>query len=132
MAVFGALFALCGLAANLVVGIFMAIYGIGFVALGLDIAVARVTCDRTGLDYRKLFRSRRVLANEVTAVTVKSVPGGGYRRVRINIECHRQRPVKLVRLQRRDTPHNFVQSEADAQAIRQALGLKLPPEADCR
>jgi hypothetical protein len=123
---FGAIFGLSGTAAgNLPTAIVMGLFGFLFLLGGVAQATARVDCNSAELRYRTL-RIVRVSASEVAAVTVKTVPGAGYRRVRIDVHRRTGRTVKLNWLQRPSTSANLAKAEADAEAIRRELGLHSP------
>jgi hypothetical protein len=128
LAAFGAIFGLSGTAAtvhSLVLAIWMGLFGLLMMLLAINGAVAKLTCDPAGLCWRTL-RTVRVPASEITTVGVQTVPGFGYRRVRIDVHRQSGRRVKLTQLQRPNTPANLAKSEADAEAMRRVLGASIP------
>jgi len=91
LAAFGVIFGLSALAAKaLALQMFMGLYGLFFMLVGISIIIARLTCDSTGLSYRTL-RTVRVAGADVTTVTVHSIAGYAYRRLRIDIQTDRHR-----------------------------------------
>ncbi len=120
---FGVIFGLSAVAGgDLLAEILMGLFGLLCVLSGPGAAITRLTCDPSGLRYRTLWRTTRVSASDVTAVTTRSVPGYGRKRIRIDIERQSGDALKLTALQRQETPTNLLKSEADADAIRHALG----------
>jgi hypothetical protein len=121
--VFGAIFGPSGLTTNhTLIAVFTGLYGLFIALIGVSIVIARLECDRTGLTYRGL-RTVRFSASDVSSVSVKSIAGYAYRRLRIDVNRKNGRPLKLTRFQRGDNAKNRATAEADADAIRQALGL---------
>jgi hypothetical protein len=87
------------------------------------VATSRVTCDATGIRYR-LFRTTRVPAPEVMAITVESrVSSSGRKNVLLVVERASGKPIRLVGTTMRDNPQNRAAVEANADAMRSALGL---------
>ena len=88
------------------------------------VATSRVTCDASGIRYR-LFRTVRVPAAEVRAITVKSQlsHGSGRRSVLVVVERKTGKPIRLVATAMWDKPQNRATVEANADAMRAALGL---------
>lgn len=126
LAAFGLVFGLSALAAtDPVQQTLMALFGLLCVVIGANGGIARVTCDERGLYCRRLVPVR-VPSSEVVSVTVRSVAGYGYRRIRIDIDRRFGAPLRLTSLQRADTPRNLVKSEADADAIRRTLAIPHP------
>lgn len=123
IAMFGALFGLSALAGNDLGGeIAMGAAGLVFALVGIATATARAKCTRHGLTIRSL-RSRFVPSTEVTSVDVSDTDFGYGQRVRIVIRRRGGRSLKPSALTRYDTKRNRERANADAEAIRCALGL---------
>ncbi len=99
--------------------------------LCVAVATSRVICDPSGIRYR-LFRTVRVPAAEVTAITVESKlsQSSGRRNVTIVVERTTGKPIRLVGTAMRDKPQNHSTLEASADAMRATLGLPVSGESE--
>jgi hypothetical protein len=125
IAIFGALFGLSGLAADGDIGaaITMGTAGVIFLLCGISLVVSSVTCDRQGIRMRSLY-SKYVPASDVANVEVSTTDFGYGRRVRVDIRRHAGRTLRSPALMRYDTKKSHAQAEANADAIKQVLGLR--------
>jgi hypothetical protein len=87
-------------------------------------ANSQVTCDPDGIRYR-LFRTVRVPAAEVRAITVESKlsQSSGRRNMFLVVERTTGKPIRCLGTAMRDKPQNRATLEASADAMRAALGL---------
>jgi hypothetical protein len=88
------------------------------------VANSQVTCDPNGIRYR-LFRTVRVPAAEVKAITVESKlsQSSGRKNLILVIERRTGKPIRCLGTAMRDKPQNRATLEASADAMRGALGL---------
>jgi hypothetical protein len=99
--------------------------------LFVAVATSRVTCDANGIRYR-LFRTVRVPVAEVRAITVQLSQGSGRRSVLVVVERHTGKPIRLVATAMWDKPQNRAKVEANADAMRAALGLPGSGESELK
>jgi hypothetical protein len=92
--------------------------------LCVAVANSQVTCDPNGIWYR-LFRTVRVPAAEVRAITVESKlsRSSGRTNLFLVVEPRTGKPIRCLGTAMRDKPHNRATLEASADAMRTALGL---------
>jgi hypothetical protein len=101
--------------------------------LCIAVATSRVTCDANGIRSR-LFRTVRVAAAEVTAITVESQlsQSSGRRNVFLVVERTTGKPIRLMGTAMRDKPQNRATLEANADAMRAVLGLPGSGESELK
>lgn len=87
-------------------------------------ATTQVTCDADGLRSR-MFRTVRVPASDITAINVESrlSQSSGRKNVLVVVERTSGKPIRLVATAMRDKPENRAKLEANANTIRELLGL---------